>query len=159
MILVRFFASGRSFGTLRDLICYLDQQKMLILKLSSGYPPLSDRPSYTHSGPVFAMFVGPGSECRVDPYKSEAIISKDEFSTLGHTIMKGRYTPNVSSNSSPKPRNCATTRVKGPRCALSEKLGSRRLAHAQTQLCGHSPGRPRPSQPGGKDGHGPLIRP
>ena len=72
----------------------------------------TNRGCYTHSGPVYARFVGPGSECRVDLYKSEAIIFKDEFSTLDHTILKGHCTPNISSNSSPKPRNCATTRVK-----------------------------------------------
>ena len=66
---------------------------------------------YTHSGPVYARFVGLGSECRVDLYKSEAIILKDEFSTLDHTILKGRCTPNISSNSSPKPRNYTGTRV------------------------------------------------
>ena len=36
---------------------------------------------------------------------------KDEFSTLGHTILKGRHTPKKSSNSSPKPLNYTRTRV------------------------------------------------
>ena len=58
---------------------------------------------------MFARFVDPGSECRVDLYKSEAIIFKDEFSTLGHTILKGRHTPKKSSNSSPKPLKSART--------------------------------------------------
>ena len=60
---------------------------------------------------MYARFVGPGSECRVELYKSEAIILKDEFSTLGHTILKGRHTPKNSSNLSPKPLNYKGTRV------------------------------------------------
>ena len=56
-------------------------------------------------GPEKAMFVGPGSKCRVDLYKSETRMLKDVFSALGRTILRGRYTPNISSNSSPKPRN------------------------------------------------------
>ena len=67
---------------------------------------------YTHSGPEKAMFVGPGSKCRVDLYKSETRMLKDVFSALGRTILRGRYTPNISSNSSPKPRNYTRTRVK-----------------------------------------------
>ena len=37
---------------------------------------------YTHSGPEKAMFVGPGSKCRVDLDKSETRMLKDEFRTL-----------------------------------------------------------------------------
>ena len=37
---------------------------------------------YTHSGPEKAMFVGPGSKCRVDLYKSETRMVKYVFSTL-----------------------------------------------------------------------------
>ena len=81
------------------------ENRSKIVCLSRVGRPHTFRGCYTHSGPVFAMFVGPGSECRVDPYKSEAIILKDEFSTLDHTIFKGRHTPKKSSNSSPKPLN------------------------------------------------------
>ena len=60
---------------------------------------------YTHSGLEMAMFVGPGRECRVDLYKSETRMLKYVFSSLRRTILRGRYTSNLSSNSSPKPRN------------------------------------------------------
>ena len=35
---MRFFASGRSFGILRDLICYLDHVDSFVLRWSAGYP-------------------------------------------------------------------------------------------------------------------------
>ena len=69
------------------------------------------------------MFVCPDWMCVVDLYKSEAVVLNYIPRTLGHLILRGPCTSNISSNSAQKLPNYILTRVKYMIPYLIYKLG------------------------------------